>query len=172
MFRWTEDNARLVDTVAKLLTTLGLLVGGAWTVYTFLNTREHEAKTATLEARKPFEAKRLELYVELCSVAATATSGKHTKAEIEKAKQQLIFLFWGPISLIGDKNVLDATAQLGECLANEADCRGHDPKELAAKLSDACRSSIAGGWDVYLPANAITKFRLEQLRFLKEGGRK
>jgi hypothetical protein len=43
---------------------------GGWTLYTYFQTRQQEAETAAIEARKPFEEKRLEF----CEWATTYTS--------------------------------------------------------------------------------------------------
>jgi len=58
----TESQARLVDALCKIIATIALVVGGGWTLYTYFNARASEAQTAAIEARRPFLAKRLEVY--------------------------------------------------------------------------------------------------------------
>jgi hypothetical protein len=157
-----EGRARFIQVVINLVTAIALIGGGIWTVYTYFSSREHEAKIAAIEARKPFEAKRLELYIEAASVAAVATSGKDTK-EVKKAKDQFWYLYWGPLAVVEDQMVSRAMVKLGACMQDKTKC-DKDPRQLALDLSRTCRVSIAGSWDVYLPDDAVTYYRLEQLR--------
>src|SRR5580692_8076593 len=70
MFQISEGRARAIDTTIKVLSFAALVIGGGWTLYTYFQTRQQEAKTAAIEARKPFEEKRLEF----CEWATTYTS--------------------------------------------------------------------------------------------------
>lgn len=162
MFRMDEDRARWFDSTAKIVAVIAAIVGGAWTVYTFLATKEKETKTALIEAQKPFEAKRLELYLEL-STRATKLAGTTNRKEFKKQYHEFYEFSTGPLVLVQDRDVGVALVNFFNCLDQsdiaEAACGG-----VASKLSRACRQSVAESWDVLLPDDAVTFNRLEKLR--------
>jgi hypothetical protein len=163
MFRMDEDRARFIDAMTKLLAVIAVAVGGGWTLYTYFNGRSQEARTALVEARKPFEAKRLELYLDLSSTTAIIAMGQD-KAAVAKAKEHLSNLYWGPAALFGDRQVQDAMTDFGRCLdLPQAPC-SNDLPQLARRVTEACRLSLGATWDIYLPDNVITFERLEKLR--------
>jgi hypothetical protein len=164
MFRMDENRARFVDAMTKLVAVVAVAVGGGWTLYTYLNAREDAARTALIEARKPFEVKRLELYLELSSVTAILVESKD-KSELKKASERLANLYWGPMALVADKNVQQAMTNFGRCLdLPDSGCIHDSLPELAGKLNQASRDCLAAGWDVYLPESVVTFERLENLR--------
>lgn len=160
MFRMAEDRARFIDSMSKIATVIALIGAGAWTILTYFKGREQEQKTALIEARKPLEAKRLELYIQISSDAAIIARGSDPKA-VSKAKDDFVSLLLGPLALVQDETVRGAVMNFADCMNRECD---ESRDLLALKLSAACRESIAKGWGVYLPADAITKQKMEQMR--------
>jgi len=165
MFTITEERARWVDAAYKICLTAGILIGGGWTAYTYFDHLERNSRTASLEARKPFESKRLDLYLELTSLTSKMAV---TKDDTERAvaQRQLLDLMYGPAALLADKNVQDAVEDFRRCIQStmNRECKGKNPGVLALEVSRQCRISIASGWDVYLPADEVTWERLERLR--------
>src|SRR5258707_200412 len=104
----SEDRARFVDSWCKILGLLALAIGAWWTLYTYFNARNHEARIALLEARKPFEAKRLDLYLEISASAAKLASitGADFSAEgFSKEYRHFRELAVGPLALVQDADV-------------------------------------------------------------------
>ena len=171
----TESRARLVDAACKIVATLGLVVGGGWTLYTYFNARAGEAKTASIEARKPFLAKRLEIYSESVQLASRIAMGsadvnipgtQEEKAAYGKQIDKDILRFKeleiGSMSLVEDNAVHDAMADFGSCLSATNHCIALYSR--AKKLAHACRDSVGREWQVDVSDSAITKEDLEKAR--------
>jgi len=85
----SEGAARFYTALFSALTVVGLLVGGAYSVYQYFDGRakaaqtyELQVKTATLEAKKPFFAKHLDFCSDASSITATlATTNDPKKRE-------------------------------------------------------------------------------------------
>jgi hypothetical protein len=73
----TEDTARYIDSACKIIATAGLLIGGAWAVFTYLSARQTEARTAAVESKKPFLSKRLEVYSNIVDLASQIKESTH-----------------------------------------------------------------------------------------------
>jgi hypothetical protein len=162
MFRMDEDRARFIDAVTKAVAVAAVVFGGGWTVYTYFNTREKEERTALIEARKPFETRRLELYIELSASAAKLAETTDPK-EYKRQYRHFYELSIGPLALVGDHDVGTATVNFSHC-ADTADIIDRPCDGLAEEVSRACRRSIAAGWDLALPDDAVTYNKLERLR--------
>jgi len=165
MFRIDEGKARAIDATIKVLTFAALVVGGGWTVYTYFETRQSEARTAELqaktaafEAKKPFEAKRLE-FCFWASTHASVIVSSPDKAEVAKATNDFWALFFGLAAMVEDEKVVASMLQFGRCLKNKANCNA-SLQQLALDLDHDCRDSIAENWGVKLQGN---KLRAEQL---------
>jgi hypothetical protein len=161
MFTMSEERARFIDAGCKLLAVVGVIIGGGWTLYTYLHARADEARTASLEARKPFQAQRLDLYIRATAAAATLAT---TTDPTERAKAEKDFwnLYWGPLSIVEDQQVEASMVRLGRCIRLK-ECE--KPMQLLAlDLDHDCRASLAEGWDIYLPADVVTFERIERMR--------
>jgi hypothetical protein len=127
-------------------------------LYTYFQTRQQEAKTAAIEARKPFEEKRLEF----CEWATTYTS-VIVSSDDETAVKNNTKAFWqllfGLAAMVEDNEVVDSMVQFVRCLKNQANCRA-PLKQLSLNLAHDCRASIETNWNVKLGKNTLT---LEQL---------
>ena len=110
--RMTESLARLVDSLCKIVATIALVVGGGWTLYTYFNARAAEARTATIEARKPFLSKMLEVYSSLVELSGKMI-GDYTFGDSSNPRTQeqfqvmlddharLVVFENGPLALVG-----------------------------------------------------------------------
>jgi len=81
-FGMTEDAARIWDALTKGIGALGLIAGGVWTLKKYFDDRANErilaaerAKSAGIEARKPFSTKQLELYFQVVEATSGIASG-------------------------------------------------------------------------------------------------
>jgi hypothetical protein len=165
MFTMSEERARWIDAACKISVAMGVLIGGGWSAYTYFDHLERDSKTAALEARKPFESKRLDLYLELTNVTSQIAGAKDATQQAAPM-HQLQDLTFGSAAVLADKNVQDAVEAFRRCALSIAnrDCKGKNPGMWALEVARQCRISIASGWDVYLPADAATWERLEESR--------
>lgn len=148
MFTMSEERARFIDASCKILAVLGVVIGGGWTVLAYLNARAHEAETAAIEARKPFEAQRLEVYLRATTVAGTLAKSKDQK-ERTQAEKEFWTLYWGPLAIVKDSKVAEDMVRIGNCLNDKNNCdRGLEM--LALNLDHDCQASIANAWRVDL----------------------
>jgi hypothetical protein len=85
-----------------------------------------------------------------------------SKNERDKAEQEFWALYWGPLSIVEDKNVEASMVRLGRCIQGST-CE-KSIEQLALDLDYACRLSVSESWDVFLPPDVITFGRLERLR--------
>jgi hypothetical protein len=182
----TESQARLVDSMCKIVATIALVVGGGWTLYTYFNARTDEAHTAAIEARKPFLAKRLEVYGEVVDLAAKIASKgvqindlkipKNSKSSLavgleihrnslegdyKDEARRLFELNVGQMALVEDSLVEIASVNFGACVR---DMNCPNITDRAQDLAHACRDSIGAGWQVNLSTSPVTKENLQQLK--------
>lgn len=160
MREMTEGQARFVDSISKMVAIIGAIAVGGWTLYTYFATRTKEAETSAVEARKPFEAERLRLYVEASSAAATLATSADSTAR-QKANEDFWRLYWGPLALVEDKSVEASMVRFGRCIQDAKSCDATQ-QQLALQLAHDCRTSLAVSWGVNL--EELTKDKLEQLR--------
>jgi hypothetical protein len=149
----TEDQSRMVDALCKIVATIGLLLGGAWTLYTYFNARAAEAKTAIIEAKKPFLDRRLQTYLDVIqTVSIMATKDKETD-ERRTATAKFWALYHGPTVLVQTKEVQAAMDAIAQCVRSQKCDREAELWLLMPPLIRACRDSIARSWDVDLSTN-------------------
>jgi hypothetical protein len=145
-----EEWARTVDCLTKLVTALAIIFGGWWTVHQYTITRADQVRNQTIEARKPLAEKRLQIYLEATSAAATIATSPD-KSEVERAKQKFWILYSGPMRLINqqrlDNNVLTSMQEFGDCLRDGRCALALN--ELSQKFATECGYEISRDW---LPA--------------------
>jgi hypothetical protein len=145
MLRLDEDEARGLDAIYKGIGLLVVVVGGAWPLVQFIQHRAEVRETEAIEARKPFEEKRLQIYSDVVSATA-AVAGSADPSEVAKAKERFSVLYLGQLTLVEDEPVRDAAARFSGCMkqgkkcdqlpsyaeALAASCRPFPPKNLTA----------------------------------------
>lgn len=152
----SESQARAIDALCKLIATLGLVIGGGWSLITYMLGRKDQAKTAAIEAKKPFNEKRLERYIEAVLSASIIATG--SPGEIENARRRFWNLYWGELALFEDEPVENAMVRFGKALAANGDAE--ELKALSLELAHACRNSLAESWSVDLSKSPVDlKFR-------------
>jgi hypothetical protein len=110
-----------------------------------------------LEARKPFIAKQLELYIKTATIAGELVSANTDvpRAEWNTSLREFEKLYWTELSMVEDDDVKNAMQDLyGKLLwANAqkevvADDKWHDLQESSYRLARALRHSIENSWDL------------------------
>jgi hypothetical protein len=154
-FGISEASARLWDAITKVIAAFGLISGGLWTLKKYFDDRANErelsrerAKSAEVEARKPFSSKQLDLYLEAVRIAGLIAASDSN--DREAAERAFWSLYLGPLSLVEDGKVAAAMVNFGTALNKGAS--QEDLQVLAIALSHACRQSIAESWKVSLPS--------------------
>jgi hypothetical protein len=152
----TEDSSRFWTTIFGGITAIGLVAGGIYSVVQYFNTKETDQRNfglqlanASLEAKKPFFSKRLELCEEASSAAATRAT-TDDKVERKKAEASFWRLYWGPLGIVENESVAGAMVEFGECL--QSGCQGNSLQRLALKLAHSCRQEMSESWDMKLPS--------------------
>lgn len=153
-FGISEASGRLWDAITKVITAFGLIAGGLWTLKKYFDDRSNErslahqrAKTAELEARKPFAEAQLNYYIRAADIAGRLASPHGRTPEFSEA---FWTLYSGPLALVEDEKVELAMKAFGDALKKDAS--QEDLQALAKALSHACRVSIAESWKISLPS--------------------
>jgi hypothetical protein len=161
-FGMCEAAWRTWDTISKIITAFGLIAGGLWTVKRYFDDRASErvlarerAKSAEVEARKPFFSKQLDFYLEAVDVVGRIASTPPDDRDI--LFRQFRSLYLGPLALVEDGTVAAAMIAFDAALGNNAS--GEDLQRLAIALSRACRQSIVESWKIELPSSDAPRVR-------------
>ena len=149
MFRMDEGQARFWDSFCKVVGMIGIILGGGWTVVTYLQNAKIAAEAAAREAQKPFLDKRLELYIQAVSSVATIGTSSNPK-DIAEAKINFWNLNWGPLALVEDEEVQNKMDAVAQCLRKKPQCEAKEIRELAENLAHSCKKSISSEWGVTL----------------------
>jgi hypothetical protein len=139
----SEDWARTIGCITSAVTTLAIVVGGGWTLYQYLDNRKYQLETARFESIKPMYEQRLRLYIEVTSAAGIIASNKN-EADVAKAREEFLKLYYGPIGLVEDGQVSFATRDFAACLADGPKCESQ-MTSLSTKLTRACAGSLQSG---------------------------
>lgn len=149
------------DSLAKMITAVGVVLGGGWTFWKYFDVRGDEkekdrrlaterAKSAQVEARKPFSMKQLDLYFQAAEAASRLAMLPRKDRESSAAWSTFWQLYWGALALVEDQRVATAMFNFGELLKHGAE--QSELQTYALQLAHACRDSIAKSWKVSLPA--------------------
>jgi hypothetical protein len=136
----SEEWARTIGCITGAFTSLALVIGGGWTLYEYFDHRAYQLETARFEAIRPVLDERLKLYVDLTSAASTIATSKN-EADVAKAKEQLLKLFYGPMGLISDFQVQREAGDFITCVQDNTKCSSPLPN-LSLMLAGACDRSL------------------------------
>jgi hypothetical protein len=106
----------------------------------FAGQKSATLETARFEAIKPVLDERLKLYVDLTSAASTIATSKN-EADVAKAKDQLLKLYYGPMGLISDFKVQRAAGDFITCMQDNTKCSS-PLSNLSLMLAAACDGSL------------------------------
>ncbi|HWZ43447.1 MAG TPA: hypothetical protein VNW97_08205, partial [Candidatus Saccharimonadales bacterium] len=157
----SEGSARFWGVVFGGITAVGLIAGGAYTLFQFLDSRakDREAKekeaatyalqvaTAQVEARMPSYSRHLNLCSEAVTYAATIATTKDAKKR-KAAEEDFWRLYWGPLGIVEEGEVERAMIAFGKCL--NKDCE-QSLRTLSLALAHGCRAEVSRHFELNLP---------------------
>ena len=150
------------DIRIKMLTFVGLILGGIWAIESYRLTSEKEF-------RHPFWDKQLALYFEANDAAsryvalslsdsmlreASSEQGEANKQQREANKEKFWNLYYGQLAVVeDDETVCNAMVMFGKCLVQPGSdypadqCDDVELQNRALDLAYATRLSIGNDWD-------------------------
>ncbi len=135
------------DRILATITALGVVFGGFWTAYSFVQQRG-------LEYRSQQRKEKRELFQPFGTIAASIATAK-TLADADTEIHKFWTMYYGSIHTLRDDRFEQAKINFGEALraACQDDPKQRPPDELqqyAEELAEACRDSTELA-DVYHP---------------------
>lgn len=154
------------DIGIKVLTVLGVAIGGIWAICSYRMTSEKEF-------RRPLWDTQLSLYFQ-----AATSAGKIATLPEGKARDESVGEFWnlyyGPLAVVeDDEQVCEAMVDFGECLPKpgrvyaEEECDKPLVQHRSLLLANAVRRSIGADWNRKLdqlntpPTESTCRLRVE-----------
>lgn len=138
------------DAATKLAGVIALLAGGVWSVWIFHQTAKQQAAAAEIDARKPFAAKRLDVYEKIVALTA-AIAQPDLPQQIRRAKrQELEQIVNGPLALVAQDKLFVAINEFYKC-ADNRQCRKGSLGLYSRNVARACRTSLEDSWKINLP---------------------
>ena len=155
-----EATSRFWTTIFAGITAFGLIGGGFYTLWQYLDGRKKDIQNQTnynatytfqvevarMGARAPFNAKRLDLCSDASAAAATIGTTKDPKLK-QKAIEDFWRLYWGPLGIVEGGDVAGAMVEFGKCLNRSCD----DLRGLALAVAHSCRKEVSAGFELGLP---------------------
>jgi hypothetical protein len=143
VFSITEAQSRTIDSILKIITTIAIIVGGAWTLYQYSENKQAQLFTARMEVRKPLLEKRLALYFEIADTAATIVASKNPD-KVSQAKERFWIIYRGSLKLADSPFLRKSMGEFAACLQNSK-C---DPsiEILSTHVVDDCYASTVLEW--------------------------
>jgi hypothetical protein len=151
----SEEWARTIGCITSAFTSLALIFGGGWTLYQYLDNRTFQLETARYESIKPIFEERLKLYVETTSAASTIATSKK-EADVAKAKENFLRLYYGPLRLVEDFQIEKTSEEFLTCMQDNSKCTS-PLTELSEKLTRACSGSLLSGG---IPPSALVEIKV------------
>ena len=135
-------NERL-DLAKKIVLIVGPLSVAIWTVLEF-------STTATMEVRKPFLKRQLDLCFEAVATTSRLATSSHG-ADWEKARNRFWELYWGELAVVENAAVALTMVKFGAALkkfqAGESNTILRGP---SINVAHECRALIRKSWGVSL----------------------
>lgn len=132
-------------------------------------TSEREAEAKEREFRKPFWEKQINTYFEAANVAAVIATLPAGNIDRKKAEERFRQLYFGPLVLVEDEEVMKAKVSLYNCLDElDEECTSEPSKTfrlqtLSLGLANKCRASIGTSWTVDLKNLYLQNEKQERL---------
>src|SRR5215475_8252989 len=137
------DLERTLKWIGAVVALGGLALG----IANYLATARRDVETRSLEARKQYLTRQLDLYTDATRAAAKLATAPKDSPEYEKARARFWELYWGELSMVENQGVEAAMKQIGDCLNGR--CVGcPDLARCSLDLAHACRRSLAESWGV------------------------
>lgn len=135
-----------METIAKTVQVLSVVIGVVISVVSFNATREREAEARRIEASRPFLELRQKLYMEAVKAAAVLANREgYSEQEIASAKRRFRELYVAELSMVESPEVearmVDLASKTDPSLASL------NPAQKAAyDLAHALRDSFVASW--------------------------
>jgi hypothetical protein len=98
---------KLWDRGLATITSLGLIIGGSWGVYTYFKKRDQDIATRNQEYKLARYKERKELYYPMCRAVGEIASAK-TARDAQPAIKSFLTLYYGGVHMVSDRAVNDA----------------------------------------------------------------
>jgi hypothetical protein len=138
------------DTATKAAGIVALLAGGLWSVWIFHQTSKQQATAAEIDARRPFAAKRLEIYERIVNLTAAIAQPDLSQQTRRAKRQELEQIVNGPLALVAQDKLFAAINEFYKCADNRQCAKGSLSK-YSRNVARACRTSLEDSWKVSLP---------------------
>ena len=138
------------DTATKFAGIVALVAGGMWSVWIFHQTAKQQANAAEIDARRPFAAKRLEVYEKIVNLTAAIAQPDLPQQARRAKRQELEQIVNGPLALVAQDKLFAAILDFYKC-ADNRQCRKGSLGTYSRNVARACRTSIEESWKVSLP---------------------
>ena len=135
-----------METIAKTVQVVSVVVGVVISVLSFNATREKEAEARRIEASKPFLELRQKLYMEAVKAAAVLANREgYSEQEIAAAKRRFRELYVAELSMVESPEVEARMVDLAS--KTDQSLTPLNPAQKAAyDLAHALRDSFAASW--------------------------
>lgn len=138
------------DTATKFAGIVALVAGGLWSVWIFHQTSQQQASAAEIDARRPFAAKRLEIYEKIVTLTAAIAQPELSQQTRRAKRQELEQIVNGPLALVAQDKLFAAINEFYKC-ADNRQCRKGSLGLYSRNVARACRTSLEESWKVSLP---------------------
>jgi len=149
-----EGTARFWSTIFAGITAVSLVLGGLYTLWQYMATKETDRQnmmlqiaTATLAAKQSFNSQHLALCSQAVGDAGTLATAKD-KANRSTAEDDFWRLYWGPLGIVEQDAVAAAMVAFGNCLKGQ--CGNNSQEVLALNLAHACRAEVSSDFNLNL----------------------
>jgi len=159
----SEGTARCLSSMASVVTALGLVFGGLYSLNQYFDARRiysrnfgFQLKVAQAEAQKEYYSK----VMSICSDLTAATGTIATPSVAKERRQEAIRTFWrfynGPANLVWSRDLAVSISDFAKCLQN--DCNG-PVVMLSRNIAASCRNEIIHGLNIGTVIEAPTDVR-------------
>jgi len=144
--RWVYKMAQVISILSACIAVAALIFG----LYQFNYQQKQESK-------KPVRERQLSLVFEVSDVTATIAALKPDDEARKKAENRFRTLYWGPIVLAEDQDLLQRMVDFANCLEEGSreyvGCASDEEqdtrlKELSLELAIERRKLVGEAWDV------------------------
>ncbi len=135
-----------METIAKTVQVVSVVVGVVISVLSFNATREKEAEARRIEASKPFLELRQKLYMEAVKAAAVLANREgYSEQEVASAKRRFRELYVAELSMVESPEVEARMVDLAS--KTDQSLTPLNPAQKAAyDLAHALRDSFVASW--------------------------
>jgi hypothetical protein len=113
--RGPDFGFKVWDRGVATITSIGLIIGGGWGLYTYFQKRDQDIETRNQEYKLARYKERKELYYPMCKAVGEIASSK-TARDAEPAIKNFLTLYYGGVHMVSDKTVNEAKKDFYQAL--------------------------------------------------------